>query len=203
MKTIYLFLLPAFACFACAGLQAQKMTGSQTKPAEGAFRNSTPVKSLLVLSRVVITDYGKIPANTFTGIDSEQDSNIALRGLIVYHTGTKTIPAGVYVWNGYYWSHNGNCNPIITAASPSSVTVIEGQSTALEITAEGCDLLSYQWYASADASTAGENPINNANSAIYHTPATSTVGMRYYFCVISSSLGSTTSGVFAVNGKRK
>jgi hypothetical protein len=55
--------------------------------------------------------------------------------------------------------------------------------------------LTYQWYSNTTASTSGGTLIAGATSASY-TPSNATVGILYYYCVVSSaSCPSTTSGI--------
>jgi uncharacterized protein (TIGR02145 family) len=116
MKTIHLFLLSALAFFVCAGLQAQVSIGSTSDdPKTGALLDlNTPTgnKGGLLLSNVSIADLSKIPTgiNLFPGITStNNDTNTAFTGAMVYHTGENDIPAGVYVWNGGRWIPAGGC----------------------------------------------------------------------------------------------
>jgi uncharacterized protein (TIGR02145 family) len=62
----------------------------------------------------VIADPELIPfdTNAFPGIDaSNSDVNPGMCGAMVYHTGTATLPAGIYIWNGYSWTKDGRLNP--------------------------------------------------------------------------------------------
>jgi uncharacterized protein (TIGR02145 family) len=115
MKTIHLFLLPALAFIACAGLQAQVRIGSSTEPATGAILDlNSSVKGGLVLSNVSIADSSKIPTGTnlFPGIieNVNDDTNSDFKGAIVYNTGTTDIPAGIYIWNGVRWIPPSGCD---------------------------------------------------------------------------------------------
>jgi hypothetical protein len=113
MQTKHLFLLPAFAFFACAGLQAQVVIGSVAdEPAKGALldlNSPTGNKGGLVLSNVAITDLDLIPAgnNVFPGVSPDSlDINWGLRGALVYNTHPATVP-GIYVWTGDRWTPIG------------------------------------------------------------------------------------------------
>jgi uncharacterized protein (TIGR02145 family) len=111
MQTKHLFLLPALAFIACAGLQAQVTIGGLTNPAAGALLDlNSPggAKGGLVLSNVSLPDLTTIPFNSegaFPGVTSENKETVKaqFKGAIVYHTGENGIPAGVYVWNGEKW----------------------------------------------------------------------------------------------------
>jgi uncharacterized protein (TIGR02145 family) len=120
MQTKHLFLLPALAFFACAGLQAQVSIGSTIDdPATGALLDlNTPNgnKGGLLLSNVSIADLSIIPfeTNLFPGISvGNAGTNIAFTGAMIYHTGENDIPAGVYVWNGGRWVSPGKDDPSI------------------------------------------------------------------------------------------
>jgi hypothetical protein len=110
MQTKHLFLLTVLAFFACAGLQAQVTIGGMTAPAAGAVLdlNSGGVKGGLVLSNVTLPDLTTIPygAGAFPGVTSENQKTVKaqFKGAIVYHIGGNDITAGVYVWNGKWWT---------------------------------------------------------------------------------------------------
>jgi uncharacterized protein (TIGR02145 family) len=201
-KILFLWMLPLF--FACANVHAQVTIGGLEKPAKGALLdlNSTS-KGGLLLSNVTITNPDSIPygTNLFPGINKNSaDINIGLRGAMVYNDGQEpTVPAGIYVWNGYYWTPDGNCRPIITASSSSPVSVDAGNSTTLRINVLGCPPLSYKWFENTAASTIGGVFTDNTD-ATYDTP-TDLAGksIHYYYCEVSSSSGKATSDVFTVN----
>ncbi|MDR1561796.1 MAG: fibrobacter succinogenes major paralogous domain-containing protein [Dysgonamonadaceae bacterium] len=103
----YFFILIALVILSATGAKAQVTIGSTVNPKSGALLdlNSTS-KGGLLLSNVQITDLEKIPANTFIGIDEEQDENLDLTGMLVYNTADDAgngIYPGVYFWNGYEW----------------------------------------------------------------------------------------------------
>jgi hypothetical protein len=107
MKAKNLFLLPALALFAGAGLQAQVTIGGLAYPTAGAILDlNSDTKGGLVLSNVAITSLDSIPAGTgyFPGVDTLalRVFNPKLRGAIVYNTHPATVP-GVYVWTGERW----------------------------------------------------------------------------------------------------
>jgi uncharacterized protein (TIGR02145 family) len=210
MKINKLFLFAALLFFSGASSYAQVRIGGLTPPATGVLLDlNSDTRGGLVLSNVTITDLEKIPFgnNVFSGItDADADVNIALRGTIVYNDGQgTTVPSGIYVWNGYYWTQDGNCNPVVTASSPLSVSVIGGSSTTLSVDAVGCDIIKYQWY-ELNNGNATEIP-TAATAKTYSTPNTLTEGItHYYYCKVSSysdsdaaTLGETTSDMFTVN----
>ncbi|MFN5653305.1 MAG: hypothetical protein ACK465_06760, partial [Flavobacteriia bacterium] len=106
-------------------------------------------------------------------------------------------------YNGTCWGNEGsatvviNTQPVITL-QPSSNSETKCQNsqsfTPLSVTATGTNL-TYQWYSNTTASTSGGTLIAGATSASY-TPSNATVGILYYYCVVSSaSCPSTTSGI--------
>jgi uncharacterized protein (TIGR02145 family) len=73
------------------------------------LNSPTGNKGGLLLSNVELTDLTTIPfegPNAFPGVDSDnkEDVKFQFRGAIVYHTGGNDIAAGVYVWNGKWWT---------------------------------------------------------------------------------------------------
>jgi uncharacterized protein (TIGR02145 family) len=115
MQTKHLFLLPALAFLACAGLQAQVRIGDNTAPTAGALLdlNST-AKGGLLLSNVTLTNLRTIPTEISEAatINSETDKQAKFTGAIVYHTGENHIPAGVYVWAGERWTPAGSATTV-------------------------------------------------------------------------------------------
>ena len=86
--------------------------------------------------------------------------------------------------------------PTITT-QPSAATYTKGATaTALKVVASGDDL-TYQWYSNTSNSTSGATKINGATNSTY-TPSTSTVGTKYYYCIVSSGSCSTTSNIVSV-----
>jgi uncharacterized protein (TIGR02145 family) len=100
-KLVYLALMLIAATV--AQVKAQVTIGGTDNPKPGALLDlNSSTKGGLLLSNVSLTDLGKIPANVFTGITSEQDVNTDLAGTMVYNT-NPTTGVGVYVWNGNGW----------------------------------------------------------------------------------------------------
>jgi hypothetical protein len=187
MKKNYFFLLPALALLTCAGLQAQVTIGGNTDPVAGALLDlNSDVKGGLLLSNIAIEDLGKIPANELLGISSGQDENPNLRGMIVYNTGTDNVPAGIYVWNGYYWTPDGNYTLIVT--TPIRDFTVSGTEQAdLEVTADGYPSFTYTWYKNTAASTTDGTPVDNSpNAATYQTPTGLAGGTHYYYCTVKA-----------------
>lgn len=79
-------------------------------------------------------------------------------------------------------------SPTITD-SPSSVTCYRGGTASLSVSATGVGTLTYQWQSSSDLDTWSN--ISGATSTSYSAP-TSTVGITYYRCIVTSTLGGNT-----------
>jgi gliding motility-associated-like protein len=80
-------------------------------------------------------------------------------------------------------------------AQPSTTAQTYCQNTTptdLSVTATGLGL-TYQWYKNTTASTSGATLVTGATSSTY-TPATSTTSALYYYCVVTGTCGSVTSG---------
>jgi hypothetical protein len=183
-------LLSALLFFFCASLHAQVTIGGLIEPAAGAILdlNST-TKGGLALSNVTILDLEFIPqgTNVFEGVTG-LDVNPDLRGAIVYNTGVgTTVPAGIYIWNGYCWTKDGG---EITVAAPSitangltntAVTFIPGPVTFAAVSPQPD--VSYQWFRNSSPSTSGGTPEGTGNS---YTPPSLTVGTYYYYCTATS-----------------
>ena len=90
----------------------------------------------------------------------------------------------------------GCSTPNITTQPIGATYAKDATAAALEVVASG-DALTYQWYSNTSNSTSGATPINNATSSTY-TPATTTAGTKYYYCVVSSGLCSTTSNIVSI-----
>jgi hypothetical protein len=130
-------LLPVLAFFFCAGLCAQVTIGGLTEPVKGAILDlNSSVKGGLLLSNVAISDRGLIPSGTnlFPNIvaGSNDDTNLGFTGAVVYNTGTASVAAGVYVWDGYDWVAAGEQPPGITKVSPAFT--LTGNATDITVT---------------------------------------------------------------------
>ncbi|MDR0864271.1 MAG: hypothetical protein LBO74_04985 [Candidatus Symbiothrix sp.] len=115
-KKLFMLLILAAVLFP-SGIRAQVLIGgsgaSTDEPTAGAILDlNGAVKGGLVLSNVVITDLGKIPTGTdgLAGITAgtDDDTNEALTGTMVYNTGEgTTVAKGAYVWDGTDWATIG------------------------------------------------------------------------------------------------
>lgn len=122
-------------------------------------------------------------------------------------TATYTTPA--LTTTTYYRASvaSGTCvnYSTVTSVSLNAATAITSQPSAtaqnvcingtpgdLSVTATG-NGLNYQWYSNTTATTTGATLIPSATAAIY-TPVTTMASTLYYYCVVSGSCGSVTSG---------
>ena len=79
-------------------------------------------------------------------------------------------------------------NPTITT-NPSSQTCYRGGSVSLSVAATGGGTMSYQWQSSDDYETWTD--ISGATNTSY-SPPTSTVGVKYYRCIATTTVGGTS-----------
>ena len=86
--------------------------------------------------------------------------------------------------------------PTITESPTSPVQMTAGDSVSLTVSASVSDdgSLSYAWYAATGPSdkTVGDSK-RVASSATYRIPADKPEGVYYYFCVVTNTLGTTSS----------
>ena len=95
------------------------------------------------------------------------------------------------------WEVTPSCTNPTISTQPSAATYTKGATaTPLKVVASGDDL-TYQWYSNTSNSTSGATKINGATNSTY-TPSTSTVGTKYYYCIVSSGSCSTTSYIVSV-----
>ncbi|MDR2086341.1 MAG: hypothetical protein LBP72_04115, partial [Dysgonamonadaceae bacterium] len=156
MKTKVLVL---FALVLSANLRAQVTIGALTAPAAGALldlNRGTP--GGLLLSNVQIENLSKIPHSApglFPGIDgTNDDTNTALTGAVVYHIGENNIPAGLYVWNGTNWTPiTENCLPadlLSVTLTSSTVLAKTGDPVTFSVASSASERCAgsetYYWY---------------------------------------------------------
>ena len=93
---------------------------------------------------------------------------------------------------------------IMITTQPQNVSVLQNKSASITIAASvtnGANA-TYQWYSNSTNSTTGGALISGATSAAY-TPATATVGMTYYYCVVSSANAASVTSRIASLTVRK
>jgi hypothetical protein len=153
----------------------------------------------LIPASIEIDNVSKIPANQLLGITDAQPDNLDLRGMVVYNTGTPTVPPGIYVWNGYSWTHDGNCIPIVTAKD-SVHGVSSGESVALAVNIEGYPPFDIKWYRTTNSMNAlkefiyppeplGTDQVTSPTTYTdeYNTNSLSGTNVSfYYYCTVKS-----------------
>ena len=132
MKINKLFVCATVACASLIGnpLIAQVRIGQQSNPVNGAVLDlkadaADAYYGGLRLPRIKITDKSLIPAKTagnpngFTAFSTDEDTNLALVGVIVYNVGGEgAIPAGAYYWSGTEWQG------VVSSSSESGGVVV-------------------------------------------------------------------------------
>jgi uncharacterized protein (TIGR02145 family) len=122
MRTKILVL--SVALVLSANLHAQVTIGELVEPTAGAILDlNKAIKGGLTLSTVDLDNFYTIP-NGFPGITSQADVTTSVKtgfiGALVYNTGVKNPPAGIYVWNGTNWAPiKENCAPL----TPGNLTL--------------------------------------------------------------------------------
>jgi Pretoxin HINT domain len=88
--------------------------------------------------------------------------------------------------------------PAISSILPAASSGCVGDSFSLTVTATGTAPLTYQWYNTATSGTAG-TAISGATTATFSRGYS--VGLSYYYAVVSNAGGSVTSGQVSVDGR--
>jgi hypothetical protein len=152
MQTKHLFLLPALAFLACAGLHAQVTIGGLTEPKPGTILDlNSDVKGGLILSNVHLDNLFEIPS-TFPGANGADPIALkaGLKGAVIYNTKPATC-VGVHVWDGTYWERITSETPATAPGTTLSIT--SGSANPLGgdnivFTSTTPDALTYKWYES-------------------------------------------------------
>ena len=86
-------------------------------------------------------------------------------------------------------------NPQVTSVSiSSSITVVAGNRGSFTVSATGNGTLSYQWYYNTTDKNTGGTAISGATSRTYSfTPPSTSWSGRYYYCVVTSTVGNSTA----------
>ena len=85
-------------------------------------------------------------------------------------------------------------NPTVTiTTNPANRTVLVDNNATFTVAATGTGVLSYQWYYNTTNSTSGATEISGATGKSYTIKGTTSVDNRYYYCVVTSKIGSTTT----------
>jgi hypothetical protein len=200
MKRKTMFCMLSLYLLSAASMNAQVTIGGATEPASGTLldlNSPNGARGGLVLSNIEIDDVSQIPEKVLTGISESQDENPDLQGMMVYNTGTASVPAGIYIWNGYYWSTDGRCTLSVTTRTDN---VIAFSSADLSVTADGCPPLIYTWYKTETPSNTGGQKIDTDDNASTYKISILEGNNYYYYCTVESpySKEKVTSEVFTV-----
>lgn len=90
--------------------------------------------------------------------------------------------------------------PTITTQPQGATYELNATAAALTVAASGNPAPTFQWYSNTENNNTTGTAITGATEATY-TPATTTSGTIYYYCVISNSKGNVPSDVAAVTVK--
>lgn len=90
--------------------------------------------------------------------------------------------------------------PTITTQPQGATYELNATAAALKVEASGNPAPTFQWYSNTENNNTTGTAITGATKATY-TPATTTSGTIYYYCVISNSKGNVPSDVAAVTVK--
>lgn len=90
--------------------------------------------------------------------------------------------------------------PTITTQPQGATYELNATAAALKVEVSGNPAPTFQWYSNTENNNTTGTAITDATEATY-TPATTTSGTIYYYCVISNSKGNVPSDVAAVTVK--
>ena len=90
--------------------------------------------------------------------------------------------------------------PTITTQPQGATYELNATAAALKVEVSGNPAPTFQWYSNTENNNTTGTAITDATEATY-TPATTTSGTIYYYCVISNSKGNVSSDVAAVTVK--
>ena len=110
-------------------------------------------------------------------------------------TGTKYSPGGTIKLSAndtLYAIWKANPTASITQ-NPTALTVVAGNTGSFSLTATGNGSLTYQWYYNTSNSTSGGTAISGATSSTYSFTSSTAMSGRYYYCVVTSTVGSSTA----------
>jgi hypothetical protein len=141
------------------------------------------------------------------GANSDASSGNTLTGgnggsgiVIIRYAGSPIATGGTITQSGGYTYHtftsSGTLSIIVISVQPSTAAqtlCLNSTASSLSVVASGSSP-SYQWYSNTLASNVDGALIAGATSSSF-TPPTSTDGVAYYYCIVTSSLGTEVSNV--------
>lgn len=92
------------------------------------------------------------------------------------------------------------CTDITITAQPNSAdqqVAVNGTPQNISITATSSNAITYQWYSNTTASNVGGTSVGSASGGTINTftPPTTSIGTKYYYCVMSANGCATVSGI--------
>ena len=174
--------------------------------------NAGPNRSICLGDSTIIGVYGNpvatggIPPYTYVwsptiGLGSSYVSNplaapatLTTYTLVVTDVQSNTASSTVTI------SINPQTNIVNQSTASQTVCANTSYFNPISVTASGTGPFTYQWYKNLTQSSIGGAIISGATTATY-TPRSDTVGMNYYYCVVTGACGiksSTVSGAFTV-----
>ena len=112
-------------------------------------------------------------------------------------TGTSYSSGGTIKISGnttLYAIWKGNPTLSITK-QPSELTVVAGNNGSFSVTASGNGTIKYQWYYNTSGGNSSGTAISGATSSTYSFTSSSGMNNRYYYCVVTCTVGGVTKTV--------
>ena len=160
---------------------------------------------------ITVTDQGGSGLNTSSlqYAWSTSSSTEPYSGWTKFSSGQSVSKTDCGVGNYYVWvrasDNAGNTTTKVSSAfvissptvkittNPTAKTVVVNNNATFTVAATGTGVLSYQWYYNTSNSTSGGTLISGATGTSYTIKGTTSVDNRYYYCVVTSKIGSTTT----------
>jgi hypothetical protein len=154
-------------------------------------------------------------ASNSTGISYSLDAaSLSAGNTINAATGAVAFTSG-WTGNSTITASAAGCSGPVTTSlviATNAKTVINTESlvsqkkcvgnafTPISVTASGTGTIKYQWYKNTLASTSGGIALGTANGAqtSTYTPQSSSVGVLYYYCIVTGDCGNVTSSISGV-----
>ncbi|MCI6069262.1 MAG: chitobiase/beta-hexosaminidase C-terminal domain-containing protein [Bacteroidales bacterium] len=156
---------------------------------------------------VVATQGGKLPtSSTYTNVTytvSQADASALTKDLAIKFTKpSKQIRLKSIKVEFSYSSGGGEMKfaPTISTQPQDAIYELNAKAAPLTIEASGMPAPTFQWYSNTENNNTHGTIITGATEANY-TPATTTSGTVYYYCIATNTQGSATSDVATITVK--
>lgn len=156
---------------------------------------------------VAATKSGKLPtSSTYTNVTytvSQADASAFTKDLAIKFTKPgKQIRLKSIKVEFSYSSGGGETGiaPTISTQPQDAIYELNATAAPLTIEASGMPAPTFQWYSNTENNNTTGTIITDATEANY-TPATTTSGTIYYYCVVTNAKGSATSDVATITVK--